>query len=47
MIKKNLPALALLIILLNSCSNIQQPPGIARVWAVDDGEKIKREDINN
>ncbi|HRE51003.1 MAG TPA: DUF4091 domain-containing protein [Flavitalea sp.] len=47
MIKKNLPALALLIILLNSCSNTRQPPGIARVWAVDDGEKIKREDINN
>lgn len=47
MIKKNLLALTLLIILLNSCSNTQQQSGIARVWVVDDGEKIKREDINN
>lgn len=37
-----------LMIAMSSCleSNRQQS-GIARVWAVDDGEKIKREDISN
>ena len=29
---------------LASCS---KPSGISRVWAIDDGEKIKQEDINN
>jgi hypothetical protein len=33
-----------IILSLGSCSN---PSGIARIWAVDDGEKIKQEDINN
>ncbi len=33
-----------IIFTLVSCS---KPSGIERVWAVDDGEKIKQEDITN
>lgn len=33
-----------LIFILVSCG---KPSGITRVWAIDDGEKIKQEDINN
>jgi len=33
-----------IIFILASCGN---PSGITRVWAVDDGEKIKQEDITN
>ncbi len=39
-----LPVLAMLIMLSGSyCSD----PGIKRVWALDDGEKIRKEDISN
>jgi Domain of unknown function (DUF4091) len=40
---KYLITLCLLLVLL-SCNS---PSGILRIWAVDDGEKIKQEDINN
>ncbi|HNR40613.1 MAG TPA: DUF4091 domain-containing protein [Bacteroidales bacterium] len=39
-----LPVQILLILLVSSCS---PDPGIKRIWAVDDGEKIKKEDISN
>lgn len=39
-----LPVLILLIINLISCSS---PSGINRIWAVDDGEKVRKDDISN
>jgi hypothetical protein len=40
----NFPALVLAIILFISCSS---PSGIKRVWAIDDSEKIRKDDITN
>jgi len=33
--------------LLDSLEATEKEPGLARVWAVDDGEKVKREDLNH
>lgn len=39
-----LPLFALVFVIMISCG---PPAGISRVWVIDDGEKIKREDISN
>jgi hypothetical protein len=50
---KTIPAILILLILISSCKkrdlyqDVHLIKGIKRVWALDDGEKIKREDINN
>ncbi len=40
----SLAILILLVLLLESCGSNS---GIKRVWAIDDGEKIRKDDINN
>jgi hypothetical protein len=40
----SLTGVILLCLTLLSCS---KPSGISRIWAVDDGEKIKKEDLNH
>ena len=50
---KTIHSILILVILISSCKkgdlnqDVNLIKGIKRVWALDDGEKIKREDVNN
>ena len=45
--QKSIIRLLVLANILLSVTSCKSPTGLERVWAIDDGEKIRQDDISN